>query len=166
MARLKPAFKRDGGTVTAGNASSINDGAAAVLVTSEEFAREHGLAVRAVIEAYATGAVEPKWVMMAPVTAVKNLVEKTGRPLGDYGLFELNEAFAAQSIACIEQLGLDFEKVNVNGGGISIGHPIGASGARILVTLLHAMEDRNVRDGIAALCLGGGDAVAMAISRS
>jgi acetyl-CoA C-acetyltransferase len=166
MARLKPAFKRDGGTVTAGNASSINDGAAAVLVTSEEFAREHGLDVRAVIEAYATGAVEPKWVMMAPVTAVKNLVEKTGRPLGDYGLFELNEAFAAQSIACIEQLGLDFEKVNVNGGGISIGHPIGASGARILVTLLHAMEDRNVRDGIAALCLGGGDAVAMAISRS
>ena len=165
MAKLRPAFKREGGTVTAGNASSINDGAAALLITSETFAKENGLKVRAVIEGYATGALDPEWVMMAPVGAVNNLVAKTGKPLADYGLFELNEAFAAQSLAVIDELGLDPEKVNVNGGGVSIGHPIGCSGARILVTLLHAMEERDVKDGIAALCLGGGDAVALAISR-
>lgn len=165
LARLRPAFKRDGGSVTPGNASTINDGAAAVLVCSEEFAREHGLPVRAVIEAYATGAVEPKWVMMAPVTAVGNLLRKTGREVGDYGLVELNEAFAAQSIAVIEQLELDPARVNVRGGAVALGHPIGASGARCLVTLLHAMEDRGESDGIVTLCLGGGDAVAMAISR-
>ncbi len=101
---------------------------------------------------------------MAPVTSVRNLLEKTGKTVADYGLFELNEAFAAQSLGVIRELGLDDEKVNVNGGGVSIGHPIGCSGARILVTLLHAMEDRGVRDGIASLCLGGGDAVSMAIS--
>jgi acetyl-CoA C-acetyltransferase len=166
MAKLRPAFKRDGGSVTAGNASSINDGAAAVLVCSEEFARENGLTVRAYVEGYATGAVDPEWVMMAPVGAVKNLLAKTGRSLTDYGLFEFNEAFAAQSLAVMDELGVDPEKVNVNGGGVSLGHPIGCSGARILVTLLHAMEDRQVGDGIAALCLGGGDAVALAISRT
>jgi acetyl-CoA C-acetyltransferase len=166
MARLKPAFKRDGGSVTAGNASSINDGAAALLVCSEQFAAENGLTVRAVIEGAATHAVDPEWVMIAPVGAVQNLLKKTGRNLDDYGLFEFNEAFAAQSIAVIEQLEVDPEKVNVHGGGVSLGHPIGCSGARILVTLLHAMEDRDVKDGIAALCLGGGDAVAMAISRA
>jgi len=165
LAKLKPAFKRDGGSVTAGNASSINDGAAALLVCSEAFAQQEGLAVRAVIEGYATGAVDPEWVMMAPVGAVKNLLGKTGRKLDDYGLFEFNEAFAAQSIAVVEELGIPFAKVNVHGGGVALGHPIGCSGARILVTLLHAMEDRQVRDGIAALCLGGGDAVALAISR-
>ena len=164
MARLRPAFKRDGGTVTAGNASSINDGAAALLVCSEEFARENALTVRAIIQGYATGAVEPQEVMMAPVTAVHHLLDKTCKPLSDYGLVELNEAFAAQAIAVIRQLELDPDLVNVNGGGISIGHPIGCSGARILVSLLYAMEDRGVRDGIATLCLGGGDAVAMAIS--
>jgi acetyl-CoA C-acetyltransferase len=164
LAKLRPAFKRDGGTVTAGNASSINDGAAALLVCSEEFAKTNGLTIRAYIEAASTGAVEPTEVMMAPVTSVKNLLAKTGKTVGDYGLFELNEAFAAQSLAVVRELGLDEDKVNVNGGGVSLGHPIGCSGARILVTLLHAMEDRGVRDGIASLCLGGGDAVSMAIS--
>ncbi|MEN8005609.1 MAG: acetyl-CoA C-acetyltransferase [Candidatus Krumholzibacteriota bacterium] len=166
MAKLRPAFKRDGGTVTAGNASSINDGAAALLICSEKFAKANGLPIRAYIEAAATGAVEPNEVMMAPVTSVKNLLAKTGKTIGDYGLFELNEAFAAQSVAVVRQLELDEDKVNVNGGGVSLGHPIGCSGARILVTLLHAMEDRGVSDGIASLCLGGGDAVSMAISIS
>ncbi len=166
MAKLRPAFKRDGGTVTAGNASSINDGAAALLVCSEEFARENGLEIRAHIEGAATGAVEPHEVMMAPVTSIRNLLAKTGKNLADYGLFELNEAFAVQSVAVVRQLGLNEDKVNVNGGGVSLGHPIGCSGARILVTLLHAMEDQSVRDGIASLCLGGGDAVSLAISRS
>ena len=164
MAKLRPAFKRDGGSVTAGNASSINDGAAALLICSEEFAKANGLPIRAYIESASTGAVEPNEVMMAPVTSVKNLLAKTGKSLGDYGLFELNEAFAAQSVAVVRELGLDEDKVNVNGGGVSLGHPIGCSGARILVTLLHAMEDRGVSDGIASLCLGGGDAVSMAIS--
>ncbi len=165
MAKLRPAFKREGGSVTAGNASSINDGAAALLVTSTRFAEKNGFRVRAFIEGYATGAVDPEWVMMAPVGAVKNLLAKTDKSLGDYGLFELNEAFSAQALAVIDELGLDPDKVNVHGGGVSLGHPIGCSGARILVTLLHAMEDRDVKHGIAALCLGGGDAVALAISR-
>ena len=164
LAKLRPAFKRDGGTVTAGNASSINDGAAALLICSEEFARANGLKIRAFIEGAATGAVEPHEVMMAPVTSVKNLLKKTGKTVADYGLFELNEAFAAQSVAVVRALELDEDKVNVNGGGVSLGHPIGCSGARILVTLLHAMEDRGVKDGIASLCLGGGDAVSLAIS--
>jgi len=164
MARLRPAFKREGGTVTAGNASSINDGAAALLVCSEEFAREHALTVRAIIQGYATGAVDPQEVMMAPVTAAQHLADRTAKPTSAYGLIELNEAFAAQSVAVIRQLEVDPEIVNVRGGGISLGHPIGCSGARILVSLLHGMEDRTVRDGLATLCLGGGDAVAMAIS--
>jgi acetyl-CoA C-acetyltransferase len=164
LAKLRPAFKRDGGTVTAGNASSINDGAAALLVCSEDFAEEHALSVRAIIQGYATGAVDPKEVMMAPVTAVEHLQDRYPKPASAYGLIELNEAFAAQSLAVIRQLDVDPELVNVRGGGISLGHPIGCSGARILVTLLHAMEDRKVRDGLATLCLGGGDAVAMGIS--
>jgi acetyl-CoA C-acetyltransferase len=165
LAKLKPAFKRDGGTVTAGNASTINDGAAALLICGQSFARSHGLKVRAVIEGYATGGVEPQWVMMAPVRALQHLLGRVGRPLADFGLFELNEAFAAQAVAVSREAGLDPALVNVRGGSIALGHPIGASGARILVTLLHAMEDRDVRRGIAALCLGGGDAVAMAIAR-
>jgi len=165
MAKLRPAFKRDGGTVTAGNASSINDGAAALLICNEDFAKANGLEIRAYIEAAATGGVEPNEVMMAPVTSIKNLISKTGKSLSDYGLFELNEAFAVQSLGVVRALELDDAIVNVNGGGVSLGHPIGCSGARILVTLLHAMEDRNVTDGIASLCLGGGDAVSMAISR-
>ncbi len=165
MAKLRPAFKRDGGTVTAGNASSINDGAAALLICSEDFAKANGLEIRAYIEGASTGAVEPNEVMMAPVTSIKNLLKKTGKNLSDYGLFELNEAFAVQSLGVVRTLELDDEIVNVNGGGVSLGHPIGCSGARILVTLLNAMEDRGVKDGIASLCLGGGDAVSMAISR-
>jgi acetyl-CoA C-acetyltransferase len=165
LARLKPAFQRDGGTVTAGNASTINDGAAALLVTSAAFAREHGLKARAVIEGAATGAVEPQWVMMAPVRAVQALAKRTGVATADYDLVELNEAFAAQAVAVVRELSLDPERVNVRGGAIALGHPIGASGARILVTLLHALEDRGGRRGLATLCLGGGDAVALAISR-
>ncbi|MFO7653276.1 MAG: acetyl-CoA C-acetyltransferase [Candidatus Krumholzibacteriia bacterium] len=164
LARLKPAFKRDGGTVTAGNASTINDGAAALLVCSEEFAERFALPVRAIIQGYATGAVDPKEVMMAPVTAVQHLQDRALKPVSAYGLIELNEAFAAQSVAVIRQLDVDPTIVNVRGGGVALGHPIGCSGARILVTLLHAMEDRKERDGLATLCLGGGDAVAMAIS--
>jgi len=165
LGRLRPAFKRDGGTVTPGNASTINDGAAAALVCSESFAAENGLAVKAVIEAYGTGPVDPEWVMMAPVGAVKNVWKKAGKSAADYGLYELNEAFAAQATAVVDELGLDPAKVNVNGGAIALGHPIGASGTRCLVTLLHAMADRDVSDGIVALCLGGGDAVAMAVHR-
>jgi acetyl-CoA C-acetyltransferase len=164
LSKLKPAFKRDGGTVTAGNASSINDGGAALLICSEAFAKKHGLKVRAVIEGAATGAVEPHEVMMAPVTSVKNLLRKTASKLADFGLFEFNEAFAAQSLGVIRQLELDPTKVNVHGGGVSLGHPIGCSGARILVTLLHAMEDRQTPRGLASLCLGGGDAVSLAIT--
>ncbi len=164
LAKLRPAFKRDGGTVTPGNASTINDGAAALLVCGEKFARSQGLRVRAVIDGYATGAVEPQWVMMAPVRALSNLLGRLACKLEAFGLFELNEAFAAQAVAVIQESGLDPAQVNVRGGGIALGHPIGASGARILVTLLHAMEDRGVKRGIATLCLGGGDAVALAIS--
>ncbi|HPF69928.1 MAG TPA: acetyl-CoA C-acetyltransferase [Candidatus Krumholzibacteria bacterium] len=164
MAKLKPAFKRDGGTVTAGNASSINDGAAALLVCSEAFAKANGLTIRAYIDGAATGAVEPHQVMMAPVTSIRNLWTKLGTSAADYGLYELNEAFAAQSLGVVRELGLDDATVNVRGGGVSLGHPIGCSGARILVTLVHAMEDRKVARGIASLCLGGGDAVSMAVS--
>lgn len=165
LARLKPAFQRDGGSVTAGNASTINDGAAALLVCGESFARAHGLKARAAIDGYATGGVEPQWVMMAPVRAVRNLLARTELALSDYGLVELNEAFAAQAVAVVRELGLDPARVNVRGGAIALGHPIGASGARILVTLLHAMEDLDVERGLATLCLGGGDAVAVSLRR-
>lgn len=165
LARLKPAFQRDGGSVTAGNASTINDGAAALLVCGESFARAHGLKARAAIDGYATGGVEPQWVMMAPVRAVRSLLARTELALADYGLVELNEAFAAQAVAVVRELGLDPARVNVRGGAIALGHPIGASGARILVTLLHAMEDLDVERGLATLCLGGGDAVAVSLRR-
>lgn len=164
LGKLRPAFKRDGGTVTAGNASSINDGAAALLICREEFARENNLEIRAFIDGAATGAVEPHKVMMAPVNSIQNLLAKTGQTVDDYGLYELNEAFSVQSVALSRELKIDEAKINVHGGGVSLGHPIGCSGARILVTLLHAMEDRAVDQGIASLCLGGGDAVSMAIS--
>jgi len=165
LAKLKPAFKRDGGTVTAGNAPSVNDGAAAVVVATEETAKEMGAKARFAIEAYATGAREPEWVMMAPVKAVRRLLEKTGSSIGDFPLIELNEAFSVQAIAVMSELGMDPERVNVNGGAVALGHPIGASGTRILVTLMHAMIDRDVERGLAALCLGGGDAVALSIRR-
>jgi acetyl-CoA C-acetyltransferase len=161
---LKPAFKKDG-TVTAGNAPGVNDGAAAVVVTSAMRAKELGAQPMVRIVAQATSGVEPKWVMMAPVDAVKRIYEKTGWKKDDVDLFELNEAFSVQALGVTRELGLDLNKVNVNGGAVAIGHPIGASGARVLVTLIYEMARRNVKRGIAALCLGGGNAVAMAVER-
>ncbi len=165
LGRLKPAFKKDG-TVTAGNAPGTNDGAAALVVTSAALAEKLGLPVRARIVAQAVSGVEPKWVMMAPVDAVEALLKKTGWNRDrDVDLVELNEAFAVAAIAVTRKLKLDPAKVNVNGGAVALGHPIGASGARILVTLLYELERRNQQRGIAALCLGGGNAVAVAIER-
>jgi acetyl-CoA C-acetyltransferase len=163
LAKLRPAFKKDG-TVTPGNASTINDGAAAVLVTSERRAKELGLPIMAHIDAYAVAGMEPQWVMMVPVKAVGNLLKKTGTTVSEYDLFELNEAFSVQAIAVARELELPPDRVNVNGGAVAIGHPIGCSGARVLVTLLHAMKKRNARKGIASLCLGGGNAVALSVS--
>jgi acetyl-CoA C-acetyltransferase len=164
LAKLRPVFKPDG-TVTAGNAPGTNDGAAALVVTSAEKAKELGKKPLARIVGQAASGVEPKWVMMAPVDAVRSLVVKIGWKLEEVELVELNEAFAVQALAVIQQLGLDPERTNVNGGAVALGHPIGASGARILVTLLYEMARRNARRGIAALCLGGGNAVALAIER-
>jgi len=161
---LKPAFKKDG-TVTAGNAPGVNDGAAAVVVTSAKRAKELGAQPMVRIVAQATSGVEPKWVMMAPVDAVRKIWEKTGWKADDVDLYELNEAFSVQALGVIRELGLDPHKVNVNGGAVAIGHPIGASGARVLVTLIYEMIRRDVKRGVAALCLGGGNAVAMAVER-
>jgi acetyl-CoA C-acetyltransferase len=161
---LKPAFKKDG-TVTAGNAPGVNDGAAAVVVTSATRAKELGATPMVRIVAQATSGVEPKWVMMAPVDAVRKIWEKTGWKNEDVDLYELNEAFSVQALGVMKELGLNPEKVNVNGGAVAIGHPIGASGARVLVTLIYEMIRRDVKRGIAALCLGGGNAVAMAVER-
>jgi len=165
LARLKPAFKPDG-TVTAGNAPGTNDGAAALVVASAERARELGRKPLARIVGQAVSGVEPKWVMMAPVAAVQSLLKKVGWNLENVDLFELNEAFAVQAVAVIQELGLDAARTNVNGGAVALGHPIGASGARILVTLLYEMACRNARRGIAALCLGGGNAVALAVAKA
>jgi acetyl-CoA C-acetyltransferase len=161
---LKPAFKKDG-TVTAGNAPGVNDGAAAVVVTSAKRAQELGAKPLVRIVAQATSGVEPKWVMMAPVGAVRTIWEKTGWKNEDVDLYELNEAFSVQALGVMRELGLNRDKVNVNGGAVAIGHPIGASGARVLVTLIYEMIRRDVKRGIAALCLGGGNAVAMAVER-
>ena len=165
LAKLRPAFKKDG-TVTAGNAPGTNDGAAAVVVTSERNAARLGKTPMARILAQAVSGIEPKWVMMAPVEAVEKLLRKVGWDRDrDVDLFELNEAFAVQALAVMRELHLNPEKVNVNGGAVALGHPIGASGARILVTLLYEMQRRNLKRGIAALCLGGGNAVALAVER-
>ena len=161
---LKPAFKKDG-TVTAGNAPGVNDGAAAVVVTSASNARMLGAKPMVRIVAQATSGIDPKWVMMAPVSAVRKIWEKTGWKNEDVDLYELNEAFSVQALGVIRELGLNPDKVNVNGGAVAIGHPIGASGARLLVTLIYEMIRRDVHRGIAALCLGGGNAVAMAVER-
>src|SRR5271168_1805891 len=161
---LKPAFKKDG-TVTAGNAPGVNDGAAALVVTSAARAKELGATAMVRIVAQAASGVEPKWVMMAPVGAVQKVWEKTGWKKDDVDLYELNEAFSVQALGVIRELGLDMNRVNVNGGAVALGHPIGASGARVLVTLIYEMTRRNVKRGIAALCLGGGNAVAMAVER-
>ncbi len=169
LAKLRPAFPGKGDnstlTVTAANASSLNDGAAAVVVTSEAYAREHGLTILGRITAYATGANTPQDLFFAPITAVKNLMAKEGTSINDYDLIEANEAFASQALADGIGLGWDPNRVNVHGGAIALGHPIGASGTRVLVTLLHALADRGGKRGIATLCLGGGDAVALSVER-
>jgi acetyl-CoA C-acetyltransferase len=161
---LKPAFKKDG-TVTAGNAPGVNDGAAALVVTSAKRAKDLGAQPMVRIVAQATSGIDPAWVMMAPVGAVRKIWEKTGWKNEYVDLYELNEAFSVQALGVIRELGLDPNKVNVNGGAVAIGHPIGASGARVLVTLIYEMIRRDVKRGIAALCLGGGNAVAMAVER-
>ncbi|MCU0636175.1 MAG: acetyl-CoA C-acetyltransferase [Gemmatimonadaceae bacterium] len=152
-------------SVTAGNASALNDGGAAVVVVSEAFARSHGLPILARITGYATGATDPQDLFFAPVTAVRNLMRKSGTQIGDYDLIEANEAFASQALADGDGLGWDEARVNVHGGAIALGHPIGASGARVLTTLLHALRDRGASTGLATLCLGGGDAVALSVER-
>lgn len=161
---LKPAFKKDG-TVTAGNAPGVNDAAAAVVAMAAAKARELGLNPLARMKAQATSGVEPKWVMMAPVSGVRKALERAGWTMESVDLFELNEAFSVQAIAVTRELGIPLEKVNVNGGAVAIGHPIGASGARVLVTLIYEMIRRDVKRGVAALCLGGGNSVAMAVER-
>ncbi len=162
LAKLRPAFKPDG-TVTAGNAPGTNDGAAALVVTSLAKAHELGKTPMARVVGQAVSGVEPKWVMMAPVDAVRMLLKKLDWKIDDVDLFELNEAFSVQAIAVIQELGLDPAKTNVNGGAVALGHPIGASGARVLVTLLYEMARRKAKRGVAALCLGGGNAVALAV---
>ena len=164
LARLKPAFQ-EGGTVTAGNAPGVSDGAAAVVVTSEEKANALGLQPLAVIRAQATAGREPEWMGLAPIDAVRKVASKAGWSLADVDLFELNEAFSVQALAVNRELGLDAARVNIHGGAVALGHPIGASGARVLVTLLYAMARQNKKKGIAALCLGGGNAVALAVER-
>ena len=164
LGKLKPAFK-EGGTVTAGNAPGVNDGASAVVVTSEERAKSLGVEALARIVAQATSGTEPKLVMMAPVEAIKKLINKTGWSLNDVDLIELNEAFAVQAVAITRELDLDPQKINVNGGAVALGHAIGQSGSRILTTMLYELKRRNAHRGIAALCLGGGNAVALAVER-
>ena len=171
LGKLKPAFTKDAPkdvtdpVVTAGNASSMNDGASALLVVSEEYARAHGLTILARVTAYSTGAVEPNELFFAPIQAVKRLMKKTGTGIHDFDLIEANEAFAVQALANGQGLEWDWDRVNVNGGAVALGHPIGASGARVLTTLLHAMKDRDAETGLATLCLGGGDAVALSVER-
>jgi len=164
LARLRPAFQKDG-TVTAGNAPGITDGAAAVVVTHRARAEALGLVPLACITAYAQAAVKPLALFAAPIYAVRRLAEKLGVGIDHFDLIEMNEAFAAQTVADGQELGVDWSQVNVNGGAIALGHPIGASGARVLVTLLYAMCDRNARTGLATLCLGGGEAVALSVER-
>jgi len=165
LGKLKPAFKKDGGTVTAGNAPGVNDGASAVVVTSLQRARSLGIEPMARIVAQATAGVEPKLVMMAPVDAVRKLLKKTGWSTSEVDLVELNEAFSVQAVATIRELGLDPNRVNVNGGAVALGHAIGQSGSRLLTTVLYELKRRDAHRAIVALCLGGGNAVAMAIER-
>lgn len=164
MRELKPAFKEDG-VLTVGNSPSCNDGAAAVVVMAEEEAMHLGLTPMARILGYAGAALAPEWFTMAPVEAIKLVLKKTGLSLGDIDLFEINEAFSAVSLAINRELGLDHKKVNINGGAVALGHPIGATGARIITTLLYAMEARGARRGLASLCIGGGEALAIVVER-
>ncbi len=162
LGKMRPAFDKNG-SVTAGNASSINDGAAATVVMSADTASELGVKPLARITGYAVGGTDPKWVMMAPVEAVKNLEARTGMSVNDYDLVELNEAFSSQCVAVRQLWELPAEKLNVNGGAVALGHPIGASGTRLLVTLVHALKNRGLKTGMTSLCLGGGNAVAMSV---
>jgi acetyl-CoA C-acetyltransferase len=162
LSALKPSFEKDG-TVTPGNAPGLNDGASALVVSSLAFAKAHGIAPLARITAYATGGGEPRDLFFAPIVAVQNLMAKAGTSIGAYDLIEANEAFAVQALADGRALAWDWDRVNVNGGAIALGHPIGASGARVLTTLLYAMKDRGKRTGLATLCLGGGNAVALSV---
>jgi acetyl-CoA C-acetyltransferase len=163
LAKLKPAFRKDGGTVTAGNAPGLNDGASALVVASLAFAKAHGLTPLAKVTGYSTGGGEPRDLFFAPVLAVRTLMEKAGTRISDYDLIEANEAFAVQALADGRELGWDWSRVNVNGGAVALGHPIGASGARVLTTLLYALRDRGGNTGLATLCLGGGNAVALSV---
>jgi acetyl-CoA C-acetyltransferase len=165
LAKLKPAFKKEGGTVTAGNAPGVNDGASAVVVTSLERARSLGVEPLARIAAQATSGIQPELVMMAPVEAIRKVLKKAGWTLNEVDLIELNEAFSVQAVAIMRELELDPAKVNVNGGAVALGHAIGQSGSRLLTTILYEMKRRNARRGLCALCLGGGNAVAMAVER-
>ena len=165
LAKLKPAFRKDGGSVTAGNAPGLNDGASALVVTSLAFAKVHGLQPMARVTAYTTGGGEPRDLFFAPVVAVRALMEKSGTRIEDYDLIEANEAFAVQAIADGRELNWDWDRVNVHGGAVALGHPIGASGARVLTTLLYALKDRGGKTGLATLCLGGGNAVALSVER-
>jgi len=162
LSKLKPAFKENG-TVTAGNSSQISDGASALLVMSGSAAKKYGVKPLARITGYATGGLAPEWVMMAPLEAVKNLMAKTGMKITEFDLYEFNEAFSAATVALIKELKLDPEKVNVHGGAVALGHPIGCSGARILTTLIYALKQRGLKTGLATLCLGGANAVTMSI---
>ena len=164
LSKLRPAFKKDG-TVTAGNAPSVNDGAAAALVTTEDYAKAHGLPIQARILGTATAGLDPEWVLMAPVDAIRKLLTQVGWSPQDVDLWEINEAFAVQLVATLNELKLPAERVNVHGGAVALGHPIGASGARVMATLLHALERHGKQRGVAALCLGGGNAIAMAVER-
>jgi acetyl-CoA C-acetyltransferase len=164
LAKVPPAFKK-GGTVTAGNASGINDGAAAMVVTSREKAEELGLPIVASIKGYGWGGVDPSVMGLGPIYATRSAMKKTGFTVEDFDLVEANEAFAAQALAVIKELGLNTDIVNVNGGAIALGHPIGASGGRILVTLLHEMQKKDAKRGLATLCIGGGQGAAMIVER-
>ena len=164
IGKMRPAFKKDG-TVTAANASAINDGSAALVVTSAEFAKSNGLTPLARITNYATGGCAPEWVMMAPEKSIAKASDAAGRKANEFDLHEINEAFSSAAVALTRKLELDAERVNVNGGAVALGHPIGASGARILVTLLHAMQQKDAANGMASLCLGGGNAVSVAVER-
>ncbi|MFN0140500.1 MAG: acetyl-CoA C-acetyltransferase [Pyrinomonadaceae bacterium] len=165
LSKLKPAFKKDGGTVTAGNAPGVNDGASALVVTSAEKAKELGVEPLGRVVASATSGIEPKMIMMAPVQGVLNVLKKAGWTMDEVDLFELNEAFSVQALGVMMELGLDKSKVNVNGGAVALGHAIGNSGGRVLTTLLYEMKRRGAKKGVAALCLGGGNSVAMAVAR-
>ncbi|HEY2804428.1 MAG TPA: acetyl-CoA C-acetyltransferase [Gemmatimonadales bacterium] len=164
LGKLKPAFVKDG-SVTAGNAPGLNDGASALVVTSLAYAQAHGLKPMARVTGYAAGGGEPKDLFFAPIVAVQNLMKQEGKTIGDYDLVEANEAFAVQALADGRALGWDWSRVNVNGGAVALGHPIGASGARVLTTLLYAMQARDKQTGLATLCLGGGNAVALSVER-